>query len=103
MEIHTVGIDLGKTTFHLAGLNVSGEIVVRKKYSRKQMLHFTANLRVALIAGGPGTFREAVPHPAGGARRCERRPAPANIVELLLSGFGSGSGSDKWRVGHLGL
>ena len=49
MEIHTVGIDLGKTTFHLVGLNVSGEVVVRKKYSRKQLLHFTANLRVALI------------------------------------------------------
>ena len=40
---------LGKTPFHLVGLNVSGEVVVRKKYSRKQLLHFTANLRVALI------------------------------------------------------
>jgi transposase len=59
MEIHTVGIDLGKTTFHLVGLNVSGEVVVRKKYSRKQLLHFTANLRVALIgmeAGGGSHF-----------------------------------------------
>ena len=49
MEIHTVGIDLGKTTFHLVGLNVSGAVVLRKKYSRKQLLHFTSNLRVALI------------------------------------------------------
>ena len=49
MELHTVGIDLGKTVFHLVGLNLRGEIVVRKKFSRKQLLHFTANLQVKLI------------------------------------------------------
>ena len=49
MEIHTIGIDLGKTVFHLVGLNVHGEVVVRKKFSRKQLLRFTANLQVALI------------------------------------------------------
>ncbi len=49
MEIHTMGIDLGKTVFHLVGLNHRGEVVVRKKFSRKQLLHFTANLRVELI------------------------------------------------------
>jgi len=49
MEIHTVGIDLGKTVFNLVGLSVQGEVVVRKKFSRKQLLHFTANLRVGLI------------------------------------------------------
>jgi transposase len=42
MELHTIGIDLGKTVFHLVGLNLRGEVVVRKKYSRKQLLHFTA-------------------------------------------------------------
>jgi transposase len=49
MELHTIGIDLGKTVFHLVGLNQRGEVVVRKKFSRKQLLHFTANLRVELI------------------------------------------------------
>jgi transposase len=49
MELHTIGIDLGKTVFHLVGLNLRGEVVVRKKYSRKQLLHFTANLKVELI------------------------------------------------------
>src|SRR5215469_17871861 len=33
MEIHTLGIDLGKTIFHLIGLNAAGEVVLRKKYS----------------------------------------------------------------------
>src|ERR1700682_5691661 len=49
MEQHTTGIDLGKTVFHLVGMNLRGEVVVRKKYSRKQLLHFTANLKVELI------------------------------------------------------
>ncbi len=27
MELHTIGIDLGKTVFHLVGLNLRGEVV----------------------------------------------------------------------------
>src|SRR5271165_5738081 len=49
MEIATVGIDLGKTVFHLVGLNSAGETVVRKRFSRVQLLRFTANLKVGLI------------------------------------------------------
>ena len=49
MELHTIGIDLGKTVFHLVGLNLRGEVVVRKRFSRKQLLQFTANLSVELI------------------------------------------------------
>jgi transposase len=46
MELHTIGIDLGKTIFHPVGLNVRGEVVVRKKFSRLQLLRFTANRQV---------------------------------------------------------
>ena len=49
MELHTIGIDLGKTVFHLVGLNLRGEVVMRKKFSRTQMLRFTANVHVELI------------------------------------------------------
>ena len=49
MELHTIGIDLGKTSFHLVGLNPRGEVIVRKKFSRAQLLRFTANRRVHLI------------------------------------------------------
>src|SRR5260370_1426214 len=48
MELHTIGIDLGKTVFHLVGLDLHGEVVVRKKFSRTQMLRFTANVQVGL-------------------------------------------------------
>ena len=49
MELDTIGIDLGKTVFHLVGLNRAGEVVVRRKFSRPQLLRFTANLRVRLM------------------------------------------------------
>src|SRR6201982_3513519 len=49
MEIRTIGIDLGKTVFHLVGVNARGEVVVRKKCSRTQLLRFTSNLRACLV------------------------------------------------------
>jgi hypothetical protein len=30
MELDTIGTDLGKTVFHLVGLNRAGEVVVRR-------------------------------------------------------------------------
>jgi transposase len=49
MEIATLGIDLSKTTFHVIGLNARGESVVRRKFSRKQLLLYTANRQQLLI------------------------------------------------------
>jgi transposase len=49
MEIRTIGIDLGKTVFHLVGVNARGEVVVRKKCSRVQLLRFTSNISLCLI------------------------------------------------------
>src|SRR5258708_9007794 len=59
MELHTIGIDLGKTVFHPVGLNLHGEVVVRKKFSRAQLLRFTATVQVKLIGmkdGGGAHF-----------------------------------------------
>src|SRR3954447_23356516 len=49
MELHTIGIDLGKTVFHLVGLDRRGQVLVRQKFSRTQLLRFTANRPVCLI------------------------------------------------------
>jgi transposase len=49
MNIQSIGIDLGKTTFHLVALGERGRVIIRKKLSRKQLLVFTANLEPALI------------------------------------------------------
>src|SRR3984885_6392961 len=49
MKLHVLGIDLGKTVFHLVGLDSIGKVVIRKKCSRRQLLAFMANLEVQLI------------------------------------------------------
>jgi transposase len=49
MQIHSVGIDLGKTTFHLVALGAAGKVLLRKKFSRRQLLAYTANMQTSLI------------------------------------------------------
>jgi hypothetical protein len=49
MKLHVLGVDLGKTVFHLVGLDSAGKVVIRKRCSRRQLLAFTANLQVQLI------------------------------------------------------
>ena len=49
MEVHAIGIDLGKTVFHLVGLDSSGNVIGRKRCSRTQRLKYTANLQVQRI------------------------------------------------------
>jgi transposase len=48
-QIRSIGIDLGKTTFHLVALGVHAQVLVRKKFSRPQLLAYTANLPSSLI------------------------------------------------------
>lgn len=49
MQIRAVGIDLGKTVFHLVAMNEHGKVVVRKRFSRTQLLTYTANLPSCLV------------------------------------------------------
>jgi transposase len=49
MQITSIGIDLGKTTFHLVALEERGKVVIKQKFSRKQLLAYTANLPSSLI------------------------------------------------------
>src|SRR3974377_1911620 len=65
MQLHTIGIDIGKTVFHRVGLDQRGEVVVRKKFSRSQLLRFTSNVRVELV----GMEACAGSHFLGGALR----------------------------------
>jgi len=52
MKLHVLGIDLGKTVFHLVGLASTGMVVIRRKYSRRHLLTFTATLEVQLVGMG---------------------------------------------------
>jgi transposase len=49
MHIASIGIDLGKTTFHLVALGERNKILLRRKFSRSQLLAYTANLPASLI------------------------------------------------------
>jgi transposase len=49
MNIASIGIDLGKTTFHLVALGEHNKVLLRKKFSRPQLLAYTANLPASLI------------------------------------------------------
>src|SRR5919198_156982 len=49
MHIASIGIDLGKTTFHLVALGERNKVLLRKKFSRWQLLAYTANLPSSLI------------------------------------------------------
>jgi transposase len=49
MRIKTVGIDIGKTVFHLVAMDELGKIVAKKRFSRSQLLAYTANLQTCLI------------------------------------------------------
>ncbi len=49
MQIHSIGIDLGKTSFHLVALGTAGKVLVKKKFTQKQLLAYTANLEISLI------------------------------------------------------
>ena len=50
--IASIGIDLGKTTFHLVALDGHAGVILRKKFSRSQLLAYTANLPWSLIGMG---------------------------------------------------
>ena len=49
MQIRSVGIDLGKTTFHLVALDYNGNVILKKKFTQRQLITFTANLQTSLI------------------------------------------------------
>src|SRR5690348_4903520 len=49
MQIRSVGIDLGKTTFHVVGLGDNGKVVLKKKFTQKQLIAFAANMQTCLI------------------------------------------------------
>jgi transposase len=49
MTVHVCGIDIGKTVFHLVGLSKEGHIVVKKRFTRKQLITYTVNMPGCLI------------------------------------------------------
>jgi hypothetical protein len=51
--IAAVGIDIGKNSFHVVGLDERGAIVLRQKWSRSQVESRFANIPSCLIVNRP--------------------------------------------------
>jgi transposase len=83
--ISTIGIDIGKTTFHLVGLDQRGAIVLQQKVSRGQLARRLANVPRCLVgmeacsgAHHIGRQLEALGH--------DVRLMPAQYVKPFLKG-----------------
>jgi hypothetical protein len=60
-EIAVIGIDIGKNSFHIVGLDRRGAIVLRQKWSRGQVETRLANLPQCLIAHQAGASHQPGP------------------------------------------
>ena len=49
--VATMGIDIGKNSFHVVGLDQRGAIVLRQKWSRGQAIAAIENCRTAALGG----------------------------------------------------
>jgi transposase len=49
MDITTVGLDLAKNVFQVHGINITGDVVVRRRLRRSQVRSFFADLKPCLI------------------------------------------------------
>lgn len=49
MKVRTIGIDLGKAVFHVVGLDQPGNVVLKRRPSRSQLLRQLANTPACLI------------------------------------------------------
>lgn len=49
MQIATIGVDIGKSSFHVVGLDTRGAVVLRRRCSRKQLMRDLANLPRCLV------------------------------------------------------
>ena len=81
MELFTLGFELGKTRFHLVGMNQRGEGVLRKRFSRAQLLHLTANLKVELI--GMEACGDRISGASVAGARAQGTADPGGICEAL--------------------
>ena len=84
-QVTTIGIDIGKNTFHLIGFDADGNIVLRRKLSRSQLMVRLANMPPCLIGmeacvGAHHLSRQLV------ALGHDARLMPAQYVKPFLRG-----------------
>jgi transposase len=78
MQFVTLGIDIGKTWFHVVGLDSAGKPVLREKFNRQRLMRFIGTCPTCLIG------MEACPGSQYLARRFE---AAGHQVKLVAPRF----------------
>ncbi|CQR11593.1 putative IS110 Familly transposase [Yersinia enterocolitica] len=73
-NISLIGIDLGKHSFHIHCQDKHGNALLRKKFSRTQLIHFLASCQAATV----------VMEACGGARFMARRIADLGHEPKLI-------------------
>ena len=95
---HTIGIDTGKNTLHMIGLDKKGTIVVREKVSRTRIAARLVNVPQCLIGieAGMASHHVAVSYLPSVMRsnRC-RRPMPGHSAKDTRTTFGMRMRSPK--------
>ena len=83
--VATIGIDIGKNTFHLIGLDKRGTIVMRIKAPRNHLARRLVNLPTCLVGleAGAGSHHIACQIPSPGH---DVRLIPAQYVKPFLKG-----------------
>lgn len=106
-EMHAIGIDLGKTVFHVVGVDSSEMVVVRKRCSRTQLLAYTANLQVHRIgmeacSGAHFLGRAVRAHTATENEACQRLTSIPGIgpvtATALVAAIGNGAAFRKGAI-----
>ena len=101
IAVSTIGIDTGKNTLHMIGLDEKGEIVLRERVSRSRIAARLVNVRPCLVGielawpvasenpiqliRGPRRIRTSSPHD------CNRPPIRPPAVRLLQAATPAGS------------
>jgi len=75
--VATIGIDIGKNTFHLVGLDKRGAIVLRIKLSRSQLERRLANVPCLLVGMEAGSLQRTGTVSTSASQRCQSRSRPS--------------------------
>ena len=98
--IATIGIDLGKNTFHLVGLDKRGAIVLQHKVSRGQLVRRLSNIPRCLI----GMEACSGSHHIGrqlAALYHDVRLIPAQYVKPFLKGHSAPHENNSCKLGAI--
>jgi transposase len=90
--IATIGIDIGKTTFHLVGLDKRGAIVLQQKVSRSQLERRLVNVPRCLVG------IEALAQADESCQRLMTVPGIGPIISsAVVAAIGNGAGFNQGR------